>query len=83
MNDADRAVGTLIWMGRLLILLAGGGPFFSNYVWTKWLGAVLLLVFPAFVVFYWAGIRIRRPEVIVTTAVSLALAVTHVIMAVT
>lgn len=82
MNDADRAVGTLIWMGRILILLAVV-LFFPNNVLAPWLGAVLMLVFPAFVVFYWAGIRIRRPEVIVTTAVSLALAVTHVIMAVT
>lgn len=82
MSNADRAVGTLIWMGRILILLAVV-LFFPNNVLAPWLGAVLMLVFPAFVVFYWAGIRIRRPEVIVTTAVSLALAVTHVIMAVT
>lgn len=82
MNDADRAVGTLIWMGRILILLAVV-LFFPNNVLAPWLGAVLMLVFPAFVVIFWAGIRIRRPEVIVTTAVSLALAVTHVIMAVT
>lgn len=82
MSDADRAVGTLIWMGRILILLAVV-LFFPDYAWTKWLGAALLLVFPAFVAIYWAGIRIRRPEVVATTAVSLALAVTHVIRAVT
>lgn len=82
MSNADKAVGTLIWMGRILILLAVV-LFFPNNVLAPWLGAVLMLVFPAFVMFYWAGIRIRRPEVIVTAAVSLALAVTHVIMAVT
>lgn len=82
MSDADRAVGTLIWMGRILILLAVV-LYFPNYDWTKWLGAALLLVFPAFVALYWAGIRIRRPEVAVMTAVSVALAVTYIIIAVT
>lgn len=82
MSDADRAVGTLIWMGRILILLAVV-LYFPNYVWTKWLGAALLLVFPAFVVLYWAGIRIRRTEVAAMTAVSVALAVTYIIIAVT
>lgn len=82
MSDADRAVGTLIWMGRILILLAVV-LYFPNYVWTKWLGAALLLVFPAFVVLYWAGIRVRRTEVVGMTAVSLALAVTHIIIAAT
>jgi len=82
MSDADRAVGTLIWMGRILILLAVV-LYFPNYVWTKWLGAALLLVFPAFVVLYWAGIRVRRTEVVAMTAVSLALAVTHIIIAAT
>ena len=81
MSDADRAVGTLIWMGRILILLAVV-LYFPNYPWTKWLGAALLLVFPAFVVIYWAGIRIRRPEVAVMAAVSVALAVTYIIIAV-
>lgn len=82
MSDADKAVGTLIWMGRILILLAVV-LYFPNYVWTKWLGAALLLVFPAFVVLYWAGIRVRRTEVVAMTAVSLALAVTHIIIAAT
>lgn len=81
MSDADRAVGTLIWMGRILILLAVV-LYFPNYVWTKWLGAALLLVFPAFVVLYWAGIRVRRTEAAAMTAVSVALAVTHIIIAV-
>lgn len=82
MSDADRAVGTLIWMGRILILLAVV-LYFPNYVWTKWLGAALLLVFPAFVVLYWAGIRVRRTEAAAMTAVSVALAVTHIIIAAT
>ena len=82
MSDADRAVGTLIWMGRILILLAVV-LYFPNYDWTKWLGAALLLVFPAFVALYWAGIRVRRTEVVAMTAVSVALAVTHIIIAVT
>lgn len=82
MSDADKAVGTLIWMGRVLILLAVV-LFFPDNVAAKWLGAALLLAFPAFVVIYWAGIRTRRTEVVATTVVSLALAVTHVIMAVT
>ena len=82
MSDADKAVGTLTWMGRILILLAVV-LYFPNYVWTKWLGAALLLVFPAFVVLYWAGIRVRRTEVVAMTAVSLALAVTHIIIAAT
>ncbi len=81
MSDADRAVGTLIWMGRILILLAVV-LYFPNYVWTKWLGAALLLVFPAFVVLYWAGIRVRRTEAAAMTAVSVALAVTYIIIAV-
>lgn len=81
MNEADKAVASLIWIGRVLIVLAAV-LYFPDYAWTKWLGAALLLVFPAFAVIYWAGIRVRRPEVAVMTAVSLGLAAVLVVLAV-
>ncbi len=81
MNEADKAVSSLIWIGRVLIVLAAV-LYFPDYAWTKWLGAALLLVFPAFAVIYWAGIRVRRPEVAVMTAVSLGLAAVLIVLAV-
>lgn len=81
MTEAKKAVASLIWIGRVLILLAVV-LYFPDYAWTKWLGAALMLVFPAFVVIYWAGIRVRRPEVVAMTVASLAVAAALVVLAV-
>ncbi len=71
----ERAVGSLIWMGRGVILfsfLVALGVEIS--IFFPWLAAAMLLIYPLYVVIYRKAIRIRRPEVVVLMVIALALA---------
>ena len=58
MTEGERAVGSLIWMGRIFILLwfvvAG---FVIGAFRFVWLALAMLLIYPLYVVIFWRAIR--------------------------
>ena len=72
MTEEERAVASLIWTGRVCILL-------SFVLWgVIWLAVLILLIYPLYVVIYWQGIRVRRVEVVILVMISLALVILYV-----
>ena len=70
----ERVVGSLIWMGRGVILFS---VLAMPLVYTSifpWLATAMLLIYPLYVVIYRKAIRIRRPEVVILMVIALALA---------
>ena len=71
----ERAVGSLIWMGRGVILFSFlVAAWVDISIFFPWLAAAMLLIYPLYVVIYRKAIRIRRPEVVVLMVIALALA---------
>ncbi len=71
----EKAAGSLIWTGRVLILASFPVGFLvESFIGFAWLAAAMLLVCPFFVAVYWHGIRVRRPEAAFLAVISLTLA---------
>ena len=73
----EAAVNTLIWTGRVLILLSLVVGFFG--IPMVWLAVAMLMIYPLYVAIYWRAIIVRRPEVVILVVIAVALAVLFVI----
>ncbi len=75
----EKTAGSLATTGRALILLSflvfSDG---ENLVFFAWLAVAMLLIHPLYVVIYWHGIRVRRPEMVILAVIALALAALYV-----
>ena len=73
----EAAVNTLIWTGRVLILLSLVVGLFG--IPMVWLAVAMLMIYPLYVTVYWRAITVRRPEVVTLVVIAVALAALFII----
>ena len=75
----EAAVGSLIWMGRAVILLSlVVAGLQIGRVRLVWVALAMLAVYLLYAGIHWPAITVRRPEVVSVAAIAVALAILYV-----
>ena len=75
----EAKVGSLLWMGRIFILLSlvVVGMQLDTFR-LVWVALVMLAIYPIYLVVYWRAVRVRRTEAVTIAVIAVALGVLYV-----